>query len=435
MRHDIRSIERLDPKVVLKIWAVLSFLAFVVLMSNRNAKPMFEGLLGDTNAGVYVSVVSIVFFMLWGAQQSLLFVEEPRALRRGIGSLALVHFGILFIIVAPSSLHTLRQNALASSFVTGLTAVTLALAYTWLTANGDPRPVWRRVIDFFRPGARRGERRLLSDYEERIRAAAAQEERNHLARELHDSIKQQVFAMHTAAATAEARLAGDPEGTREAIARVRESARDAMLEMDAMLDQMRAGSLTNASLVDALRKQAEAVRLRTGAEVVVEAGSLPPEEELSPALRQMIARVAQESLNNVAKHARPSHVRVKLGTQGSALVLTVTDDGAGYDPGQVATGLGLPGMRARAAESGGELTVDSGIGHGTTVRFAVLVTAVATAHPGRLALASMAGVVVLLLLSTEIGYVALVMLPLPLLELARFSIAWRRLRQLTRSAT
>src|SRR5262245_43547595 len=166
MRHEMRPIDRLDTKFVLKVLTVLSVLAFVLFVSSRNAKAMFEGLLGDTNAGVYVNVVWLVFWGFWVAQRVLLSVEEPKVLRRGIGLLALGHFVILFNVVAPSSWHTLRQNAFASSFVTGLAAVTLGLTYTWWMANGDPRPGWARVIDMFRPGARRPTIPATSDYEE-----------------------------------------------------------------------------------------------------------------------------------------------------------------------------------------------------------------------------------------------------------------------------
>lgn len=94
--------------------------------------------------------------------------------------------------------------------------------------------------------------------EQRIRDAAAQEERNRLARDLHDAIKQQIFAIQTSAATAETRFDADPAGAREAVAHVRQSAREAMAEMEAMLDHLRVVPLENAGLVEAIRKQAEA---------------------------------------------------------------------------------------------------------------------------------------------------------------------------------
>jgi signal transduction histidine kinase len=243
-----------------------------------------------------------------------------------------------------------------------------------------------------------------------------------------------VFAIHTAAATAEARLADDPQGAREAITQVRESARDAMLEMEAMLDQMRTGTLTNSALVDAIRKQADALRLRTGAEVEVAVDTLPAEHELQPSQRQAILRAAQESLNNVAKHARATGIRVTLGLRGTDLVLTVADNGAGYDQAAATSGLGLSGMRARAAESGGDFAITSKPGAGTTVRFAVPVVAIPTVELGTQALVAGGGIAILLLLSLKIGYYAFLMLPLFVLEFARLALAWFRARRLTRAA-
>ena len=124
-------------------------------------------------------------------------------------------------------------------------------------------------------------RRLRSTYEEKIREAASQEERHRLARDLHDSIKQQIFVMHTAAATAQARFDIRPApAPRAAIDQVRNSAREAMAEMEAMLDQLRAAPLENNGLVEALKKQCEALRFRTGADVRLTVGELPPSETL-----------------------------------------------------------------------------------------------------------------------------------------------------------
>ena len=125
---------------------------------------------------------------------------------------------------------------------------------------------------------------------------------------------------------------------------------------------------------------------------------------------------------------------IGFGTHGGEFVLTVADDGAGFNLEPVATGMGLRSMRSRATESGGELAVDSAAGRGTTVRYAVPLVSAPTSALGLVALGSVAGVIILLLLSIRIGWVALVLLPLPLLELARLWTAWRRERRLTLSA-
>jgi signal transduction histidine kinase len=212
---------------------------------------------------------------------------------------------------------------------------------------------------------------LRTQFEEQIRQAARQEERTRLARDLHDAVKQQLFAIQTAAATAETRFDDDADGARAALGQVRASAREAMSEMEAMIAQLEATPLENAGLVEALEKQCEALGFRTGAEVTLDIGALPPNEALPPGAQQALFRAAQEALANVARHARARHVAVALGTNGRQLRLTIRDDGVGFDPGEGRRGMGIRNMTARVGALGGALTLTSRAGQGTTVLFSV----------------------------------------------------------------
>jgi signal transduction histidine kinase len=207
---------------------------------------------------------------------------------------------------------------------------------------------------------------LHSLYEEQIRQTAAQQERNRLARDLHDSIKQQIFAIQAAAAAAQARFDSDTSGAREALESVRSSAREAMAEMEAMLDQLRAAPLESIGLIEALRKQCEALKFRTGAHVEAELSPVVPPAELRPGAAQALFRIAQEALSNIARHARATQVQVTLGPRGSHYVLTVQDNGSGFDEDGVGnSGMGLAGMKSRATEQGGAFSLTSRPGEGT----------------------------------------------------------------------
>lgn len=211
--------------------------------------------------------------------------------------------------------------------------------------------------------------RLRSGYVRQIRHAARQEERARLARDLHDAVKQQLFAIQTAAATAAARIEHDVPGTTGAITQIRRSARDALTEMQALIDQLQAEPVGIAGLVEALRRQCEALSLRTGADVRLDVGELPEDRSLSPDTREALFRVAQEALANAARHARARHVCVSLGVKDAAVALTVRDDGQGVRTmNEGGPGMGLRNMRARAAETGGRLEVASVPGSGTAVR-------------------------------------------------------------------
>jgi signal transduction histidine kinase len=214
---------------------------------------------------------------------------------------------------------------------------------------------------------------------QQIGEAAAQEERNRLARDLHDSIKQQLFSINVGAAAAQERWESDPEGARKALADVRRSAREAMVEMQAMLHQLRPEALGTAGLIEALREQCEALGYRTGAEVTLEIGEPLPDDRMPPGAQDTLFRIGQEMLANVARHARARHVQLWLGRQGEEVVLRVVDDGQGFEPAAEASGMGLRNLRERATSLRGKLEVASTPGAGTTVQVWVPLLPVAPA--------------------------------------------------------
>jgi signal transduction histidine kinase len=212
---------------------------------------------------------------------------------------------------------------------------------------------------------------LRSQYEEQIEEAARHEERVRLARDLHDAVKQQLFAIQASAATVEARFAGDPAGAQAALAQVRASAREATIEMETLIEQLQTAPLETTGLRDALKRQGEALAFRTGADVQVAVGDLPPDMWLPPGAQRALFRGAQEALANVGRHARARHVTVRLGTEGDQLVLEIADDGAGFEPGRARAGMGLENMHERARALGGTFVLTSAPGDGTTARFIV----------------------------------------------------------------
>ncbi len=196
--------------------------------------------------------------------------------------------------------------------------------------------------------------------------AAAREERNRLARELHDSIKQQLFSIGVSAAAARAR-AGET-GALAALDDIERGAREAQVEMTALLQQLRPAPLENVGLVEALRDQCEALGYRTGAEVVVTIGALPSEGSLPPRAQEQLFRMAQEALANVARHARASHIWLRLERQGDEMLLEIRDDGQGFDSATAVAGMGLNNLRERALALGGAADIQSAPGQGTTIR-------------------------------------------------------------------
>lgn len=214
---------------------------------------------------------------------------------------------------------------------------------------------------------------LRDDLRAQVHLTAAQQERNRLARDLHDSIKQQLFSIQMSAAAAQARWESDPPGAQQAIGDVRRDAHEALVEMTALLQQLSPAPLEKVGLVQALRDQCEALGYRAGAEVTADIGALPDDAAFPPGAQEALFRIAQEALSNVARHARAAHVTLALAQteEGGQVVLEIRDDGQGFDLAAAPAGMGLANIRQRVSALGGTLDVQSAPGAGTTLRVTV----------------------------------------------------------------
>lgn len=209
--------------------------------------------------------------------------------------------------------------------------------------------------------------------EERTRqiyAAAIQEERSRLARDLHDSIKQQLFSISVSAAAVRERWTNDPTGAHAALDDIQQSAQAALVEMNAMLQQLSPTPLAAAGLVEALHEQCQALAFRTGAEVTTAFSELPPVEALPLGAQETLFRVAQEALSNIARHARANrvHVRLERAPEANAVTLEIRDDGQGFETVKTPSGMGLANIQERATRLNGQVIVQSASGQGTTIR-------------------------------------------------------------------
>jgi len=206
---------------------------------------------------------------------------------------------------------------------------------------------------------------------ERSRELSIVEERNRLARELHDSVTQRLFGVALAAESASTLLERDREGAAAELKRVSDLAREAMEELRAVVFELRPGSLEAEGLATVLRKHVEVLRRVSGQRIELYACDMP---KLGANPATQVLRIAQEALGNALRHAGARRIEVLLQGAGDKLVVTVTDDGCGFDPaGPQVRGqrLGLTSMRERATELGGTLTVTSAPGEGTTVRLEI----------------------------------------------------------------
>ena len=200
---------------------------------------------------------------------------------------------------------------------------------------------------------------------EQVERSAVAAERSRLARELHDSVTQSLFA---ASLKAEALLCSNepisPQAS-QGLDDLRRLTRGALAEMRTMLLEMRPDALTETPLRELLRHLVEAVESRSRLAVKLTASgryALPAEVQIA------LYRIAQEALNNVVRHAQASHTSVTLRRSATAVKLIVADDGCGFDPARAQPEqLGLRTMRERAAAIQARLRVETRRRHGTVV--------------------------------------------------------------------
>jgi signal transduction histidine kinase len=317
----------------------------------------------DALAQFFGAVLVVMAF--WAG--ALTKIEESRLRREGMSWFVGGHLTILGVLYNQRHVIWGANHAETAGHALLMTWVTLMLMLgEFPTLSGGPSASWVPCPRGSGPAESQRSR-----YERQIRAAGAQEERNRLARDLHDSIKQQIFVIQTAAATAQARFESDRTGAAIAIGEIRDSAREAMTEMEVMMDQLRSVALENSGLIEALKKLCEALGHRTGSQVNFQFGGLPPTESLPPGSHQAILRVAQEALANIGRHARAGDVTVSIGSVSNRVELRVQDDGAGFDPLQGPRGMGIANMRTRAEEFGGWFDIASRPGAGTMVTFSI----------------------------------------------------------------
>lgn len=196
--------------------------------------------------------------------------------------------------------------------------------------------------------------------------AAQEEERARVARDLHDEVNQSLTGLLLRLEAA--REAAPPELEAE-LAETKALANQAMRELLSLARQLRPTALDDLGLVAATAGQVE--QLGRG-EIEAEFGAEGDFSDLGDDAQLVVYRVAQEALANAARHSGAKRLSVRLARRPDASVeLEVTDDGRGFAFDQAERGLGIAGMRERALLVGGELTIESRPGHGTTVRLTV----------------------------------------------------------------
>jgi signal transduction histidine kinase len=300
----------------------------------------------------YYITASTFFGLMWGTLPFGLAVAGN-----------ILMFGIIFLSQALNKGEPFEISGFA------LIIGAFVLAWSVLLA------LWMRTI--VRESARR---KLLIEQLEAAQAelanverqAGIMQERQRLAQEIHDTLAQGFTSIVMQLEAGEQAL---PEGATDArayIQRAREMARLSLVEARRLVQALRPSPLEGASLPDALKRVTERWGKETGIQIEFTITGNP--YDLHPDAEVTLFRATQEALANVQKHAQADSVNVTLSYMDDQLILDVQDDGMGFDtermvsdPTRFASGYGLPAMRQRVAQFGGEVILESQPGRGTTL--------------------------------------------------------------------
>lgn len=270
--------------------------------------------------------------------------------------------GVVVPLVSVIALHLLMsliveprwpQHTVVFGWVVGaIGLVAFALAMIWVIDRG------REAMQAQNTARLEAERRL-----------AVVEERERIAREMHDSLAQVLGASHLRLRAAQAAPELSPE-TRTELGDIAEGCHEAYADVREAILGLREGSRADRTFMDSLRAYLRGFQHRSGIETLF-VNESDDDPALDPTVEVQVIRVIQEALTNVRKHAGARHAVVELTRTGGGVRFLVTDDGRGFVPGASTLssdgGYGLPTMRERTEMVGGELSIESEPGRGTRV--------------------------------------------------------------------
>jgi len=295
----------------------------------------------------------------------------------------------------PTNLELYQTFFLVTMFIMFLVALPVGAVFGWLVTRGlrrrlanlsDASQAWSRGD--FRPavsprdksGDEIGElTRNLNGMAEQLQTLlhtndelARLEERNRLARDLHDTVKQQTYAARMQLTAAKNLLETDPKAAAEHVDAALLLNRETQQELKLIIEELRPAALQGRGLVQALKEYAQRWQEHTGIDAQT---SVSGERSLPLDVEQVLYRVLQESLSNIARHAEADTVRLNLSMSPERVTLVIADNGRGFAMDAVLpTSYGLTGMKSRLAEVGGTLNVESQLSAGTTITAEVQLT-------------------------------------------------------------
>lgn len=292
---------------------------------------------------------------------------------------------LFFLVIFVAWQYSMREVVLFSAFV----AVVGVLVPVRVGASIESEMLFTLTIVFVRTvaflmmgflvtrlvGAQRRQRQELAEakakaahYATMVESLAISRERNRMARELHDTLAHTLSAASVQLEAVNSLWDANNEKAQEVLQQALDTTRSGLKETRRALQSLRASPLEDLGLVLALRELAEATEKRCGSKIHI---TMPERlDDLPYEVEQTTYRIAQEALENIARHAQAKNVDIRLSRANGSLSLEICDDGVGFDMDKIdfINHFGLRGMFERVSAMGGELDVESHPNEGTKAR-------------------------------------------------------------------
>lgn len=370
--QNVRLTELLEPGLLmlLLVWATIQirherlFLSVALIWAGIGPLIAQAEILSDERA-LRLPIESIVTLQTWGSMAVLLLPVVIIAWQYCFPHVAAYSLGVTLLNVVLVSL-AVEPETLKSPLVTGSMVFRL-ITFTvigWLVTRLMMSQREQRR-------AQKEANRKLTHHAATLEQLATTRERNRLARELHDTLAHTLSAVAVQLEAVNALWDTKPEQARSRLQKSIEVTRSGLAETRRVLQALRASPLEDLGLALAVRNLAESTAARGGMKLDLHIADQLG--RVSPDIEQAIYRIVQEALANIMNHANAHHLTVQLGHFDSQIILTVSDDGNGFDPAahESMHHFGIQGMRERAEMVGGQLDVESQPGQGTIIVFSI----------------------------------------------------------------
>jgi len=210
---------------------------------------------------------------------------------------------------------------------------------------------------------------------EKTKELAIVEERNRLARDLHDSAKQKAFAALAQLGALRSMITHESGSAKSHLNEVEDLVYEVIQELTFLIQEMYPMALKEKGLITVLREYLYEWENRNDIRVNL---AVKQERRLALEIEQALYRIAQESLANIARHSHASQVNIELNYNGQFVEMVLSDNGCGFSPDQKPAGVGLRTMRERAVMIGGNVAIESSPGNGTMIRVSVPIQLIET---------------------------------------------------------